>query len=76
VSESTEGVPPTRRQRALRTLAHDLGNLAYRLNFLTENLRRQIPDAVHREEAVALLEDTAAKLRATIATLREEADHV
>jgi len=75
VSQSTEGAAPAGRQRALRTLAHDLGNLAYRLTFLTENLKRQIPDPAHREEAVALLEDTTAKLRATIASLREEADH-
>ncbi len=74
--QSTEGVPPTSRQRALRSLAHDLGNLAYRLTFLTENLKNQIPDPAHREEAVTLLEDTAARLRATIASLREEADHV
>jgi len=77
VSESTEGAPPAAaRQRALRTLAHDLGNLAYRLTFLAENLRHQIPDPGHRDEAVALLEDTVSRMRATIASLREEADHV
>jgi hypothetical protein len=57
-------------------MAHDLGNLAYRLTFLTENLRTQIPDPAHRDEAVALLEDTLSKLNATIASLREESDHV
>jgi len=75
VSQPMEGAPPTSRQRALRTMAHDLGNLAYRLTFLTENLRRQIPDTTHREEAVSLLEDTLSRLRATIDTLREQADH-
>lgn len=73
MSQPAEGTPPTSRQRALRTVAHDLGNLAYRLTFLTENLRRQIPDAAHREEAVSLLEDTLSKLRAAIDSLREQA---
>ena len=76
MSQPTEGVPSATRKRALRSIAHDLGNLAYRLTFLAENLRRQIPDPAHRDEAVALLEDTLAKLKATIASLREESDHV
>ena len=54
----------------LKSLAHDLGNLAYRLTFLSANLQTQIPDPAQRDEAGALLRDTDAKLRRTIETLR------
>ena len=68
---SQEADPPGgAREPILRTLAHDLGNLAYRLDFLTRNLSSQIPDLAHRQEAVALLEDTSARLREAIARLR------
>lgn len=56
---------------ALRSVAHDLGNLAARLTMLSANLQAQIPDEGHRSEAVALLEDTALRLREAITKLRE-----
>ena len=62
---------PVGRVHALKSLAHDLGNLAYRLTFLSANLQTQIPDAVHREEAVSLLRDTDERLRRMIEMLRE-----
>jgi hypothetical protein len=56
---------------ALRTVAHDLGNLASRLTLLSANLQAQIPDEGRRSEAVSLLEDTAMKIRQAIGKLRE-----
>ena len=58
-------------RRALRTLAHDLGNLASRLTMLSANLQAQIPDPAGRSDAVALLEDTARRLREVITGIRE-----
>ena len=58
-------------RRALKSATHDLGNLAYRLTFLTENLRSQIPDPGPRTDAVELLEDTTARLEAIIQKLNE-----
>ena len=55
----------------VKSLVHDLGNLAYRLTFLTANLQAQIPDAGHREEALALLRDTTTRLQEAIEKLRE-----
>lgn len=55
----------------LRTVAHDLGNLAYRLSLLSANLSAQIADPGHRGEAVALLQDTADRLRKAADRLRE-----
>ena len=54
-----------------KSLAHDLGNLAYRLTFLSANLEAQIPDPGHRDEAVALLRDTTTRLHQAIEKLRE-----
>ncbi len=72
-----DGPPPAGgHSRTLRALAHDLGNLAYRLTFLSENLKRQIADPEERDEAAAMIDDTVAKLRAGIETLREIAPHV
>ena len=64
---------PVGRVGALKSLAHDLGNLAYRLSFLSANLEAQIPDPGHRAEAVALLHDTNIRLRQAIDLLREVA---
>ena len=55
----------------VKNLVHDLGNLAYRLTFLTANLQAQIPDPGHREEALALLRDTTARLQEAIERLRK-----
>ena len=62
---------PVGRGGTLRSLAHDLGNLAYRLTFLSANLESQIPDPGQRAEAVALLHDTSERLRQAIELLRE-----
>lgn len=56
---------------ALRTIAHDLGNLAYRLTFLRESLARHVPDPVVRSEAEELLADTIARLQALTGRIRE-----
>ncbi|HET6372976.1 MAG TPA: hypothetical protein VFG76_06700, partial [Candidatus Polarisedimenticolia bacterium] len=53
-----------------KSVAHDLGNLSYRLTFLAENLRAQIPEPGHRADALALLEDTTARMRQIIEKLR------
>jgi len=55
-----------------KRIAHDLGNLAYRLTLLAENLRSQIQDEARRDQAVALLADTAARLREAASSLGEE----
>ena len=57
--------------RTLRSLAHDLGNLAYRLDFFRLNLKGQIPDEAARSSADALLADTTESLRRVIERLRE-----
>jgi hypothetical protein len=71
VSSSSEEPTADSPRPRLRALAHDLGNLSYRLSFLTLNLKAQIPDPGHRAEAVALLEDTTARLQQVIEKLRE-----
>ncbi len=64
--------PVSRKTRqAIKGAAHDLGNLAYRLTFLTESLRAQIPEAGPRADAIELLEDTTSKLTAIIEKLSE-----
>ena len=62
--------------KRLRTLAHDLGNLANRLGFLGENLKEQLSDPEQQTEATDLLEDTTDKMRGMIETLREVAEDV
>ena len=57
----------------LKKLAHDLGNLAYRLTFLTQNLKTQIATPGDRDEATALLEDTTTQMQRIVETLREAA---
>lgn len=57
--------------RTLRSLAHDLSNLAYRLDFFRLNLGAQIPDEAARSGAEALLADTTDALRRVIKRLRE-----
>ena len=64
--ESADG-----RAVALRAIAHDLGNLAYRLTFLRESLARHVPDPAARAEADELLEDTVARLQALTERIRE-----
>ena len=70
------GSEPVGRGEALKSLAHDLGNLAYRLTFLAANLESQIPDPVQRTEAAALLQDTNTRLGQIIERLREVAKDV
>ena len=65
-----EGESTEDRATRLRSVAHDLGNLAYRLTFLGQNLRELVPDASRRDEAVALLDDTASGLQQAAETLR------
>ena len=69
-------LPPDGQRRAIRSVAHDLGNLSYRLTFLIQNLQAQNADACSRAEAVTLLEDTAARLDQLIEKLREVEKHV
>lgn len=57
------------RKRVLKDIAHDLGNLSYRLGLLTENLKAAIPESTSRVEAIALLEDTAKRLRVIVEKL-------
>lgn len=65
--------PGSDREKRLKSLAHDLGNLANRLSFLGENLRDQLADPGDREEATALLADTTERMRGMMETLREVA---
>ncbi|HEY3174794.1 MAG TPA: hypothetical protein VGK94_03440 [Candidatus Polarisedimenticolia bacterium] len=69
--DSSAAPPASAMRAALRTVAHDLGNLASRLTLLSANLQAQIPDEGRRSEAVSLLEDTAMKIRQAIGKLRE-----
>ena len=55
----------------LKGLIHDLGNLAYRLTFLSANLETRIPDPRQRDESIALLQDTTERLRLVIEKLKE-----
>ncbi len=63
-------------RQALRSLAHDLDNLSYRLTFFSENLKVQVPDTPFRAEATALLEDTTSRLRHLIQIVRNVEEHV
>ena len=58
------------RTLALKAIAHDLGNLAYRLTFLRASLARHVPDAAARSDAEELLEDTIAGLQALTGRIR------
>ena len=64
------------RRQALKSVAHDLGNLSYRLTFFSENLKAQVPDTPFRAEAIALLEDTTARLSHIIQMVRNVGEHV
>ena len=59
------------REAILKGLIHDLGNLAYRLTFLSANLETRIPDRQQRDESIALLQDTTERLQRVIEKLRE-----
>lgn len=59
------------RRSALRTLAHDVGNLAARLMFLSANLHARLTDAAFREETTALLDDSTQRLQEMARKLRE-----
>lgn len=72
--EHAAGGPGARPGPSLRSLAHDLSNLAYRLSFLTANLEAQIPGSRERGEATALLQDTTRSLERIVARLREMSD--
>jgi hypothetical protein len=63
-------------RQALRSVAHDLGNLSYRLIFFSGNLRAQVPDMPFRAEAIALLEDPTSRLRHLIQMVRNVEEHV
>jgi len=63
-------------RQALRSMAHDLGNLSYRLIIFSGNLRAQVPDMPFRAEAIALLEDTTARLGHIIQMVRNVEEHV
>ena len=63
-------------RKALRSVAHDLGNLSYRLTFFSENLKAQVPDSPFRAEAIALLEDTTSRIRHLIQMVRNVEEHV
>ena len=65
-----EGESEMDRPTRLRSVAHDIANLAYRLTFLGQNLRELVPDASRRDEAIALLDDTASGLQRAAETLR------
>ncbi len=62
--------------KRLKTVAHDLGNLANRLTFLGENLKEQLADSDHRSEAAELLDDTTDRMREMMDTLHEIAGDV
>ena len=49
-------------EQDLRSAAHDLRNIVYRLNFLSENLQREMPASPARDEAQSLLADSAEHL--------------
>jgi hypothetical protein len=51
-----------RMRTQLRTAAHDLRNLAYRLSVLTDNLRKEMPSSAARADAGDLLSDTSSRL--------------
>jgi len=57
-------------QRSLRTAAHDLNNLHYRLTLLSERLEGEIPGVEAREAAKDLLKDTSARLAEIVRSLR------
>ena len=76
MTEKPEGPTPDGHRRALKSVAHDLGNLSYRLTFFTDNLKGQIPDAGFRAEAIALLENTTSRLQQLIEKLRDVEKHV
>mgnify|MGYP001615309055 CR=1 FL=1 len=59
------------RRSALRTLAHEVGNLAARLTFLSANLQGRLTDAADRLETTALLEDSTRRLQEIARKLRE-----
>ena len=62
--------------KRLKTVAHDLGNLANRLTFLGENLKEQLADAEHCCEATELLDDTTDRMREMMETLHEIAGDI
>jgi hypothetical protein len=54
----------------MRSAAHDLRNLTYRLKLLGETLRGNDGPRETREEMLALVEDTAAQLQRVAERLR------
>jgi signal transduction histidine kinase len=58
-------------EQELRSVAHDLRNLAYRLSILSENLEREMSPSTTREEARELLADTTERLNRIAETLRK-----
>jgi signal transduction histidine kinase len=54
----------------IRSAGHDLRNLIYRLTFLAESLGRDMPPSAARDDAVALLNETARSLGAIADRLR------
>lgn len=78
------GHPASKHSRILSTMAHDMGNLASRLIFLTANLKRELTafrqlDESSNEssnETTELLEDTHRQLQRMAVCLREVAKDV
>ncbi len=57
-------------RKLLRSAAHDLRNLAYRLTFLTASLEKDMAPSAARTEASDLLADTTARLNSIAEELR------
>ncbi|MFQ5701091.1 MAG: hypothetical protein ACE5HU_04525 [Acidobacteriota bacterium] len=76
MATTPQGCSPSEHSRTLRTAAHELGNLASRLVFLSASLKSGIRDPAQRQEASEMLEDTHRKLQRMAASIRKIADDV
>lgn len=58
-------------EQDLRSAAHDLRNIVYRLTFLSENLQREMSPSPARDEAQDLLADSTAHLTRIADSLKQ-----
>jgi hypothetical protein len=71
------GADPADHRVTLRAIAHDIRNLAYRLELLSQNLGEEMPASQDRQDAVELLNDTRGRLAliaARLGALASESD--
>jgi len=71
IQEHVPGQDPDDLRLGIRSVAHDLRNLLYRLTLLSDSMKEEAPAPAARGEAREMLLDTTRRLAGAIDRLRQ-----